>query len=555
MAAIVPDGWRELSVTGAAQREIETLALLAEGLPDDYTVYHAVHWTNLGPRFALYGEIDFAVVNRAGDLLLIEQKSGFLAETPDGLVKQYPGKSKSVPIQISRMVHVLRGKLANRGDIASVRTDALLFCPDYTVRFPETAGLVPERIVDARRRAQLCAIIQSLLPPQEEGAATLKIHHFLRDLIQLDTDVSALMGRARSMVTRLSGGLAHWARQLDFSPYRLRVIGTAGSGKTQLALAEYRATLQAGKRPLYVCFNRPLADHFARIAPAGGLACTFHQLCEQGLRQAGETPDFTQPDAFERLFTRAAALLELQGPADLPPGNPFLFDTLIVDEGQDFSQPWCDFVLRHARPAARLLWLEDPLQNLYGRPRVSLPDWITLHARSNYRSPRPIVEMLRALLPGDADIEAASPIAAEEIALITYADRAGMMQGVKDAIRDCYSAGFKKHDLAIISYHGRAESHLTSLDQIGRTTLRHFTGAYDLLGQGVFSTGDVLVESVYRFKGQSAPAIIFAEIDFAQLDDKALRKLFVGATRSTMKLVLVVHEKSAAQLSDLLAVR
>lgn len=555
MAAIVPDGWRELSVTGAAQREIETLALLAEGLPDDYTVYHAVHWTNLGPRFALYGEIDFAVVNRAGDLLLIEQKSGFLAETPDGLVKQYPGKSKSVPIQISRMVHVLRGKLANRGDIASVRTDALLFCPDYTVRFPETAGLVPERIVDARRRAQLCAIIQSLLPPQEEGAATLKIHHFLRDLIQLDTDVSALMGRARSMVTRLSGGLAHWARQLDFSPYRLRVIGTAGSGKTQLALAEYRATLQAGKRPLYVCFNRPLADHFSRIAPAGGLACTFHQLCEQGLRQAGETPDFTQPDAFERLFTRAAALLELQGPADLPPANPFLFDTLIVDEGQDFSQPWCDFVLRHARPAARLLWLEDPLQNLYGRPRVSLPDWITLHARSNYRSPRPIVEMLRALLPGDADIEAASPIAAEEIALITYADRAGMMQGVKDAIRDCYSAGFKKHDLAIVSYHGRAESHLTSLDQIGRTTLRHFTGAYDLLGQGVFSTGDVLVESVYRFKGQSAPAIIFAEIDFPQLDDKALRKLFVGATRSTMKLVLVVHEKSAAQLADLLAAR
>ena len=143
MAAIVPDGWRELSVTGAALREIETLAVLAEGLPDDYTVYHAVHWTNVGPRYALYGEIDFAVVNRAGDLLLIEQKSGFLAETPDGLVKQYPGKSKSVPIQISRMVNALRRKLANRGYIASVRSDALLFCPDYRVRFPETAWLAP----------------------------------------------------------------------------------------------------------------------------------------------------------------------------------------------------------------------------------------------------------------------------------------------------------------------------------------------------------------------------------------------------------------------------
>ena len=124
MARIIPDGWRELSVTGAAQREIETLAVLADGLPDDYTVYHAVHWTGIDGHFAIYGEIDFAVVNLAGDLLLIEQKCGFLDETAAGLVKQYPGKSKSVPVQISRMVSHLRGKLAARGDIPSVHTDA-----------------------------------------------------------------------------------------------------------------------------------------------------------------------------------------------------------------------------------------------------------------------------------------------------------------------------------------------------------------------------------------------------------------------------------------------
>ena len=541
MASIIPDGWRELAVTGAAQREIETLAILADGLPDDYTVYHAVHWTNVEHRYALYGEIDFAVVNRAGDLLLIEQKSGFLDETPDGLVKQYPGKSKSVPVQISRMVSALRGKLANRGDIPSVFTDALLFCPDYTVKNAETAGLAPERIVDASRRDQLCQTIQRLLPAKEEGAATQKIHRFLRDLIRLDSDVSALMGRARTMVTRVSGGLAHWARQLDFTPFRLRVTGTAGSGKTQLALAEYRTTLEAGKRPLYVCYNRPLADHFSQIAPAGGLVCTFHQLCDQRVRRAGQTPDFTQSDAFDRLFKRAA---------ELPLGNSFLFDTVIVDEGQDFSEKWRDFVLRHGRPESRMLWLEDPMQNLYGRPAVALPDWVTLHARSNYRSPRPIVQMLQALLPVDLDIEAASPFAGEDIEFITYSDTAGIFQGVKDGIRHCYSAGFKKHDVAIISYHGRAESHLTALDQIGPTTLRHFTGEYDLFGQPVFTEGDVLLDSVYRFKGQAAPAIIFTEIDFEVLDDKAVRKLFVGATRSMMKLVMVLHEKSAAQLIE-----
>ncbi|WP_299067593.1 ATP-binding domain-containing protein [Accumulibacter sp.] len=541
MARILPDGWRELAVTGAAQREIETLAILADGLPDDYTVYHAVHWTGIDGRYAIYGEIDFAVVSLAGDLLLIEQKSGFLDETADGLVKQYPGKSKSVPVQISRMLSQLRGKLAGRGDIPSVHTDALLYCPDYTVRNPETAGLVPERIVDASRRDQLCRIIARLLPPGEKTLATAKVHAFLRNLIQLDTDVSALMGHARKVVTRVSGGLAHWARRLEFEPFRLRINGTAGSGKTQLALAEFRATLDAGKRPLYVCFNRPLADHFSTIAPAGGLACTYHQLCDQRLRDAGEMPDFSLPNAFDCLHKRAA---------ELPVSAAFLFDTLIVDEGQDISEPWRDFIFRHARPEARMLWLEDPLQNLYGRPPTPLPGWVTLRAQSNYRSPRPIVELLRRLLPGGLEIEAASPIAADEIEFLDYADTQGMFARVKEAIRLCYSAGFRKHDVAIVSYHGREQSQLLTLDRLGQTSLRHFTGEYDLFGQPVYTPGDVLVESVYRFKGQAAPAVILTEIDFDVLDDKAARKLFVGATRSAMKLVLILHQKSAARLLE-----
>lgn len=541
MARIIPDGWRELAVTGAAQREIETLAILADGLPDDYTVYHAVHWTGIDGSYAIYGEIDFAVVSLAGDLLLIEQKSGFLDETANGLVKQYPGKSKSVPVQISRMLSQLRGKLAVRGDIPSVHTDALLYCPDYTVRNPETAGLVPARIVDASRRAQLCQIIARLLPPGEKTLATAKVHAFLRNLIQLDTDVSPLMGQARQIVTRVSGGLAHWARRLEFEPFRLRINGTAGSGKTQLALAEFRATLDAGKRPLYVCFNRPLADHFSTIAPAGGLACTYHQLCDQRLRDAGETPDFSIPNAFERLQKRAA---------ELPVSAAFLFDTLIVDEGQDISEPWRDFIFRHARPEARMLWLEDPLQNLYGRPPTPLPGWVTLRAQSNYRSPRPIVELLRRLLPGGLEIEAASPIAADEIEFLDYADTQSMFARVKEAIRLCYSAGFRKHDVAIVSYHGREQSQLLTLDRLGQTSLRHFTGEYDLFGQPVYTPGDVLVESVYRFKGQAAPAVILTEIDFDVLDDKAARKLFVGATRSAMKLVLILHQKSAARLLE-----
>ena len=43
MAKIFPSDWRSLEATGAAQREIETLAMLVKALPDVYAVYYGVH--------------------------------------------------------------------------------------------------------------------------------------------------------------------------------------------------------------------------------------------------------------------------------------------------------------------------------------------------------------------------------------------------------------------------------------------------------------------------------------------------------------------------------
>jgi hypothetical protein len=541
MARIQPDGWRELGVTGAAQREIETLETLASGLPDAYTVYHGVHWTNLEHGFAVFGEIDFVVVNASGHLLLIEQKSGFLNETPEGLVKSYGEKSKSVPFQMARTVNAVTAKLRKRPGCEEVKVDYLLFCPDYTVRKVESAGVSPERIVDSPRKAHLARYIQAALPEGEPGARAPHAHRFLRDTVQLESDVSALVGRAGQMVTRISGGLAHWARQLEMAPFRLRVTATAGSGKTQLALKEYEATLAVGRRPLYVCYNRPLADHFVQIAPEGGLVATFHMLCDQLLRSTGVAPDFGQPQAFERLVAEAAAL---------PIGPDWQFDTVIVDEGQDFHTEWRDLVLRHARPDARLFWLEDPMQNLRGLPEVPLLDWVRLRAETNHRSPRGVVKLLNTLLPETSQVEAASPFLGADLEVLTYSDAAGLTQSVKEAIKQCFAAGYKRDDIAIVTFRGREQSLLFPNTQLGQHTLRTFTGHYDLLGHPVYSEGDLLMETVYRFKGQAAPAIVFAEIDFEELDEKTLRKLFVGMTRATLKLVLVVSERAAGRLLD-----
>ncbi len=539
-----------MAVTGAAQREIETLALLATALPDAYTIFHGVHWTHVERGFSAYGEIDFIVVAPDGRLLLIEQKSGFLAETDEGLAKRYVGqeKPKLVKNQILRTITALRQRYGQ--DAAAVNgglnIDYLLYCPDYQVRRIDAAGIDPQRIVDASRRDQLPTIIRQVLPIQEGDEVSSqreRVLRFLNNVLQLVPDPSAMIGQANAIVTRLSGGLATWARQLDFSPFRLHVSGTAGSGKTQLALAEFHAALSAGKQPLYVCFNRPLADHIRKLLPDGGRICSFHQLCDVFARESGISPDYRDATVWQQLERTLAN-------ANLPPN--WQFDVLIVDEGQDFSAGWRDALLRLLKPEGRMIWLEDPMQNLYGREPVPLPGWVTLHADTNYRSPRQVVDLLMSLAPASATITAASPFAGADIDVLTWPedDASQMLAQTRNAIKKCLGAGFTRNDMAIVSFRGREHSSLLHLDALGQHTLKSFDGSYDLFGNPVFRDGELLAESVYRFKGQSAPAVIFTEIDFDTLDDKSFRKLFVGMTRARLKLVLVISERAARFLLD-----
>ena len=206
MAQIIPEGWQALGVTGAAQREIETLAQLAAVLPDAYTVYHGVHWTRVNQGHAFVGEIDFVIVNPAGNLLLIEQKSGFLSETPEGLAKQYDKNEKLVQAQMARSLDSLRKRLYQYCTAERPTLDSLLYCPDYLVKQPGSAGIDPERIVDASKREHLARIIRSLLPEDTSPSKLAdEVHRFLRDELRLVADVATWLGR-RARSTRASRG-------------------------------------------------------------------------------------------------------------------------------------------------------------------------------------------------------------------------------------------------------------------------------------------------------------------------------------------------------------
>jgi hypothetical protein len=188
------------------------------------------------------------------------------------------------------------------------------------------------------------------------------------------------------------------------------------------------------------------------------------------------------------------------------------------------------------------------MQKLYRRPDVALPGWITLRSDTNYRTPRDILDSLAQLIPLPTQIESGSPLTGSDVEILTYADTAQLIEQTKRAITQCIGAGYKREIIAVVTFRGREHSALSSYDRLGPFDLRHFSGNYDLLGNPLFTEGDILIESVYRFKGQAAPCVILTEVDFEEMDEITIRKLFVGATRATMKLVLVISESSAKLL-------
>lgn len=237
MAHIHPHGWRELAadtasgqetVSLALQRELATLGRFAETLPDSITIYHGVHWTHLSGPHTVIDDIDFVLIGPSGKILLIEQASGFLSETPQGLARRRPGSDGALPLAstLAHSVATLSGRLRRamsdgNDKSSSPDIDALLYCPDYTVRNAGTAGLPPERIVDASQREQLPKLVGELLglnekPDAEAGdvqpqlpAATLaRLHRFFADLLQLAPEANAIVGEVQGLTTRLSGGLA-----------------------------------------------------------------------------------------------------------------------------------------------------------------------------------------------------------------------------------------------------------------------------------------------------------------------------------------------------------
>lgn len=543
MAHLCPSIFPRLATTAGAYAELDLLQTLERGLSDAYTLFHSVDWSRGAGPSEQHGEIDIVVLNQSGEVLLMEVKAGAVEFRPDGIFKTYGTHDKDVTAQARLQYGALLTRMRDVG--LEVPLWHLLVLPNVRVA-SETVQWPRERIVDSADMDQIVSRVMQVLGPGTRAGTTLeRVQAFFENRFRVEPDVSALSGRLQAVATRVSAGLATWVPRIDVPSGVVRVIGTAGSGKTQLALRLLRDADAASNMAAYICFNRALADHIAQVAPVRTPVDTFHEYALRVARRAGMAVDFTVPGAFDAIAARCIAVMQDAAP-DL--------DLIVLDEVQDLQPEWVQSMLRRLRPQGRAFLFEDPEQQLYkDREPFDIPDAVTITSHENFRSPRALVRLINGLQLTANEVEALSPHEGEMPDPIVYQTPERVAPCTVEAVQRWLQRGFALQDVAIVSMRGRERSVLQGLESLGSWPLRRFTGRFDDGGSAIWSDGALLIDSVRRFKGQAAPAIVLTECDLSDLDPISRRLLFVGLTRACVHLEWVISTQTAQILQRIFA--
>ena len=171
------------------------------------------------------------------------------------------------------------------------------------------------------------------------------------------------------------------------------VFGVAGSGKTVLLIARAKliARLNPEARVLVICYNVALGAYLKRELEGCKkvMVTTFHRWAERnGVKWRDEGND---THAGEKLLSSLQA-----GALDSKK-----FDTILIDEAQDFDSTWYACVLAAMKDPANgeLLIVGDGSQGLYKRKKVSWKQLgiqasgRTQYLHENYRNTRPIIAL------------------------------------------------------------------------------------------------------------------------------------------------------------------
>ena len=554
MANMVPDIDPALIENSGERRFYEA----ARDLPDAYSVFYSYKFTLGGGSESheyLY-EADFIIVHSRLGYLVVEVKGGQYCYVDNEWQRQMGQDfvaAENDPVkQASRAMFDILNKYK---ELARSEYFPLRFA--YAVCFPDCqrfSGTVPgdlrrESIWLAEDLERLDQCIRAVFNWQSEKAddktVNLLINQILAPRFEVFHTMESQMNMFYSNAERILTD--EQERILDETELDRRKIylGAAGTGKTFIAMEKVRRLVADGQKVLLTCFNRNLGealrDELKDEVASGRLTATnFHDLLVKLLRDKGV--DFIIPEDQTRrskFFWDELHELGFNLIAEMEPEDKY--DTLVVDEGQDFRAEWfwvLQGLLREGEKGDFYIFA-DPYQELFDLGADYLSSFpVSRHRLTrNLRNTEAINSWLSKLIP-EAELKCMHrggfPVgffpwksAEEELRLVT-----------KELGR-LVSQKVQLGRVVILSPHVKGKSCFAGRDKIGEWPLydsgvRQETGAERPANAVSFST-------IRSYKGLEGDVIFLTGVREGS-QACTLNDIYVGCSRARF-LLYVFHEE------------
>ncbi|HIE83957.1 MAG TPA: DUF2075 domain-containing protein [Dehalococcoidia bacterium] len=318
-------------------------------LPANYKVYYSKKFKG-GDFYREECELDFIVFDGDKSILCIEVKGGKIAYMGEQDRWTQNGKAleKSPERQASEAMHGMMKFLSE--DIKDINVGWAVCFPNCSLpsSFAPPSGLPRDVIIDENALrddvSQAIKKVESyyLSKHNRSGGAQLSIERIHRNLtrgIGFIESIGIRMEQARAQIIEVTKEQFDVLDDLEANN-RMVVKGVAGSGKTLIA-TEYAMRLEAEyKSVLFLFYNRMLCNSVRRKFDRDSkVECnTFHSFARRIIGEVDpdwwKAQDKQAPDFWEDLvpFKLTEAVT----------GSQTRYDTIIVDEGQDFKPEWLD---------------------------------------------------------------------------------------------------------------------------------------------------------------------------------------------------------------------
>lgn len=527
MGTLLPEDFPLASLKNDAERMV--VEALCDRLNDSWVVLPSVGLSD-GDRDR---EIDVVVAHPRDGVAVVEVK-GHRPVIRGGRWYAHDKPMEPQPLGQARdNAYALRARVrAFHPSLRNVRVEYAVALPNVAEidgRLPpdvhRTQVLTHRDLVDCLESIERLVFRRSGQPLGDSGLQQLVA--LLRPTCTFQYEAEARARLARSRLDIVCSQQVQALESLDLNR-RVCVTGSAGTGKTRLAVSWALRALLRDERTLLTCFNIPLAEDLQRRLPdTDDLRIgAFHDVA---LHLSGMPPLEIPTDA-DREWWDSVEIGHLHAHWHEVTDR---FDTIIVDEAQDFRPSWIELLTRLLDPDGprRLLLLGDLSQEVYRRG-FELPrnddGWTRCELTSNCRNTFQIATLLRQHFDG-----AAAPVAgpeSEDLRWHTADDLDSISEAVGEALDELEGRD-----------HGAQTVLVATLRSVVRDRLRDDYAFVDWESRDPMA---ILCENVHRIKGLEYDHVILVAYDpDGPVPDELL---YVGASRAVMSLTII----GPAELGD-----